>query len=51
VVHLAGRPGWGAWYASGGLSRGTKLVMDSDFLRSVTVSDAAGHTIATMTLP
>jgi hypothetical protein len=51
VVHLAGRPGWGAWYANGGLPRGTQAVMGSGFVRSITVSDTAGRTVASLTFP
>ncbi|MGW2638564.1 hypothetical protein [Streptomyces sp. NPDC001348] len=52
VVHLSGQPGWGAWYATSKLPAGPKS-KDSkhNFVHSVTVSDAAGHTIATRTLP
>ncbi|MGW2638562.1 hypothetical protein [Streptomyces sp. NPDC001348] len=51
VVHLSGQPGWGAWYATSKLPAGPKS-KDSkhNFVHSVTVSDAAGHTIATRTL-
>ncbi|WP_331755774.1 hypothetical protein [Streptomyces sp. NBC_01643] len=41
VVNLAGQSGWGAWYATSELPNSAN---------SVTVSDAAGHTIATLPL-
>ncbi|MFE6817822.1 hypothetical protein ACFVBQ_25140, partial [Streptomyces sp. NPDC057675] len=52
VVSLAGHPGWGAWYATSPLPTGTKNNDGKhNFVKSVTVLDAAGHTIATLTLP
>jgi hypothetical protein len=51
VVHLAGQPGWGAWYISRELPfmPGSAPSAKHNFVRSVTVTDATGHTIATLT--
>ncbi|AZM46500.1 hypothetical protein DMB38_12335 [Streptomyces sp. WAC 06738] len=49
VVHLAGQPGWGAWYATIPLPSGSHSTgREPNFVHSVTVRDAAGHTIATL---
>jgi hypothetical protein len=50
VVRLAGRPGWGAWYATSTkslttLSHGGRR---TNHVRSVTVHDASGRTLATL---
>ncbi|MGW7201635.1 hypothetical protein [Streptomyces chryseus] len=52
IVRLAGKPGWGAWYATSKLPDGSKSKdSKSYFVRSVTVYDTAGRTIAKMTSP
>ncbi|MFD6825501.1 hypothetical protein ACFWC5_34880 [Streptomyces sp. NPDC060085] len=52
IIHLAGQPGWGAWYATSALPTGPKSKdFKHNFVHSVTVQDTAGHTIATLTLP
>jgi hypothetical protein len=52
IIHLAGQPGWGAWYATSPLPTGPKSKNGKhNFVHSVTVQDTAGHTIATLTLP
>lgn len=52
IIHLAGRPGWGAWYATSPLPTSPKNKdFKHNFVHSVTVQDTAGHTIATLTLP
>ncbi|KUJ65194.1 hypothetical protein ACZ90_50270 [Streptomyces albus subsp. albus] len=53
VIRLAGQPGWSAWFASSPLpadprSRDTKH--PREFVRSVTITNAAGHAIATLNL-
>ncbi|MFJ9585768.1 hypothetical protein [Streptomyces acidicola] len=54
VVYLAGRPGWGAWYATSPLPDESKSAdkpkSAGSFVRSVTVLDTAGRTMATLTL-
>ncbi|MGW8358918.1 hypothetical protein [Streptomyces wedmorensis] len=52
IVRLAGKPGWGAWYATSPLPNKTvPKDKQTDFVHSVTVYDAVGHTIAQMTVP
>ncbi|MFF8847605.1 hypothetical protein ACF08N_33675 [Streptomyces sp. NPDC015127] len=52
IVRLAGKPGWGAWYATSKLPNGPKSKDGKrSFVHSVTVYDAAGRTIAKMTSP
>ncbi|MCX5233030.1 hypothetical protein [Streptomyces sp. NBC_00233] len=48
VVTLAGTPGWGAWYADAGITKGSPVndMPPQSFLRSVAVYDTAGKTIA-----
>ncbi|MFJ9968855.1 sialidase family protein [Streptomyces avermitilis] len=53
IVRLAGKPGWGAWYATTPLPDMTvpKAKQKHHFVRSITVYDTTGNTIATLTLP
>ncbi|MFD9434208.1 hypothetical protein [Streptomyces sp. NPDC060002] len=53
IVRLAGKPGWGAWYATTPLPDTTvpKAKQKHHFVRSITVYDTTGHTISTLTLP
>ncbi|MCX5233097.1 hypothetical protein [Streptomyces sp. NBC_00233] len=56
VVKLAGKPGWGAWYATSKRSELAHLnpsdkKQPHSFVRSVTVYDTAGHIVAQTTLP
>ncbi|MFJ4866636.1 hypothetical protein [Streptomyces sp. NPDC088748] len=52
IVRLAGTPGWGGWYATSKLPDSPKSKDGKrDFVRSVTVYDAAGRTIAKMASP
>jgi hypothetical protein len=52
IVRLAGKPGWGAWYATTPLPDMTvpKDQQKHHFVRSITVYDTTGHTIATLAL-
>jgi len=50
LVHLAGMPGWGAWYATTPLPVGTKNATHG-FVHRVTLQDTAGATLATLDLP
>ncbi|MFJ4866631.1 hypothetical protein [Streptomyces sp. NPDC088748] len=51
-MRLAGRPGWGAWYATSELPYGSKKdEQKQGFVRSVTVYDTTGRTLATITSP
>jgi hypothetical protein len=52
VVQLAGQPGWGAWYIPRALPVNSTSARHNfiRFVRDVTVSDTAGHTIAALTL-
>ncbi|MCX5233099.1 hypothetical protein [Streptomyces sp. NBC_00233] len=53
VVKLAGKPGWGAWYATSKLAqlKASDKKQPHSFVRSVTVYDTAGHIVAQTTLP
>ncbi|WP_331718640.1 hypothetical protein OG985_49640 (plasmid) [Streptomyces sp. NBC_00289] len=56
VVKLAGKPGWGAWYATSKLPKLPHLSVSDkkqvhSFVRSVTVYDTAGHIVAQTILP
>ncbi|MFF8512835.1 hypothetical protein ACF064_32660 [Streptomyces sp. NPDC015492] len=57
IVTLAGNPGWGAWYATNPLPHRrlptgpTSADGKDDLVKSVTVLDAAGRTIAALTHP
>ncbi|WP_245703309.1 hypothetical protein [Streptomyces lushanensis] len=67
MVELAGKPGWGAWYATTelpspaevlgpegagtGAGAGTDTGRPADFIRSVTLYDTAGRVLATLESP
>ncbi|MFI1092354.1 hypothetical protein [Streptomyces sp. NPDC020917] len=51
LVHLPGTPGWGAWYASAPLPAAKNKDTKHDFVHRVTVRDAGGDTLATLSLP
>ncbi|MFE7123245.1 hypothetical protein [Streptomyces sp. NPDC057617] len=66
MVELAGRPGWGAWYATTELPSAPKVLGPEgagtggageatggsvDFIRSVTLYDTAGRVLATLSSP
>ncbi|MFJ9968857.1 sialidase family protein [Streptomyces avermitilis] len=53
IVRLAGKPGWGAWYATTPLPDMTvpKAKQKHHFVRSITVYDTTGNTIATLAQP
>ncbi|MGW1617025.1 hypothetical protein ACWCQZ_48250 [Streptomyces sp. NPDC002285] len=54
VVTLAGKPGWGAWYATSSAKpsqkQGIEALMDR-YVRSVTVYDASGTIVAQSDIP